>query len=1313
MMNANGNRTAVAFDALAMVVGTAVMGKPPPAGVEGDALAGFDPDLNDAAILNQLANPFSNPQGILQHATSRLVYDLFAYQRTRNQPDPQPAVVYTLVRETHDSDPVPASGLKIQHSFSYSDGFGREIQKKIQAEPGPVPDRDPDGTILVDANSQPVMTLVDVSPRWVGNGWTVFNNKGKPVRQYEPFFTDTHRFEFDVRIGVSPVLFYDPVERVVATLHPNHTWDKVVLDSWRQETWDASDTVMVADPGTDPEAGPFFARLPNADYLPTWHTQRQGGALGGQEQAAADKAAIHAGTPTVAYADSLGRTFLTVAHNKFKYSDAPPADPPIEEFYSTHVILDVEGNQREIIDAEGRVVMRYDYGIARSEEDKTEEANNRIHQMSMESGERWMLNDAAGKPLYAWDSRNHRFRTAYDPLRRPTDAFLRVGTGTEQLIRRTVYGETRANPETNNLRGRIVEVFDQAGVLTRDDYDFKGNSLSSSRKFAVEYKATLDWSNPVPLETQTYTSLIRYDAVNRPTELTAPDNSVIRPSYNEGHLLEQIEANLLGTATVTGFITNIDYNAKAHRERIEYDNGVNTTYSYDPLTLRLTHLQTRRGTELLQDLRYTYDPIGNITNILDDAQQTIYFRNRRVEPSAEYTYDAIYRLIEATGREHLGQIAGQPNAPTAPDAFNTFHTRLDHPGDGDAMGTYVEQYVYDAVGNFLSARHRGSDPAHPGWTRAYTYNEISLTEPTKRSNRLTETSIGGGAPEAYSYDAHGNVTRMGHLPLMQWDYRNQLQATAQQAVNSGTPETTWYVYDSAGQRARKVTDGSATSGQTPTRREERLYLGAFEIYREYGSDGSTVTLERETLHVMDDRQRIALVEIRTQGNDSAPAQLIRYQFNNHLGSANMELDDTAAIISYEEYYPFGSTSYQAVRSQTDLPKRYRYTGKEQEAESGLCYHGARYYAPWLGRWVSADPAGLVDGPNLYCYTRDNPLRLVDPAGRQSHLPGDPHVTNPNSQIQTSSIQPRITFNPPLPISSQSISTGLTVTFSAHGDAQPTLPLLGKQRLRLDADFAARLQTGTGVRAGGYAQFTMGTVGQGLWGSGHLIGAVSGPLPNQLPSSADISSTLLNQAAAHATGNIRFSGALNAGGFSLVTAEGAARLRNGNIGINARIAVGQLASLSVAAHGGPLTTGGLNVRGTADLRLFGVPSLHADFQGSTSLSGDFNVSGRFHGFIVPATYTFGTFNLGSRTGVSASAHAFGLTYMPAVSAGESSPPNSVGPFLPPNAPEAPSGPALGYSYTHYAHGTLTHIAVGFVPPIGIGHPGVGASAILHF
>ena len=98
-----------------------------------------------------------------------------------------------------------------------SDGFGREIQTKLQAEPGPI---------------RPGSDVI--APRWIGSGWTTFNNKGQAVRKYEPFFTASPDFEFLAIEGVSPIMLYDPLSRVIATLHPDHTFEKVVFDPWQQ-----------------------------------------------------------------------------------------------------------------------------------------------------------------------------------------------------------------------------------------------------------------------------------------------------------------------------------------------------------------------------------------------------------------------------------------------------------------------------------------------------------------------------------------------------------------------------------------------------------------------------------------------------------------------------------------------------------------------------------------------------------------------------------------------------------------------------------------------------------------------------------------------------------------------------------------------------------------------------------------------------------------------------------------------------------------------------------------------------------------------
>jgi len=963
LTDANRNRSEVAFDALGLVVGTAVMGKMDQRA--GDSLDGFEPDLDEATIIEHFSHPLRDPHAILKLATTRMVYDLFAYMRTRNHAHPQPAGVYTMARETHAADLRPGHHTRIQHAFSYSDGFRREIQKKLQAEPGPLNDGGP-----------------EINPRWVGSGWAIFNNKGKPVRQYEPFFSAGPGFEFANIVGVSSIMFYDPGDRVVATLHPNHTYEKVVFDPWRQDTWDVNDTVLQVNPANDPDVGDFFAKLPDSDYLPTWYELRRRSQKR-EEQQAAIKTAVHANTPTIAQLDSLGRTFLTIVQNRFEREEGVP----IDQYFATRTELDIESNQRAVIDALGRVVVRYDYDML----------NTRLCQISVDSGTRWMLNDVLGKLLLMWDSRSHRFRHEYDALHRPTNFYVRTGHNPEFLAERMVYGEGQPDDMARNLRNKPYLQFDAAGLITNERYDFKGNLLKSTRRLLEDYKNEVNWAESPELEPHAFANETTYDALNRAITLTTPDSSVCRPKYNEANLLESLSVNIGGAEEVTHFVTFINYNAKGQRTIIDYGNGSHTRYDYDPLTFRLIHLDTQRKKdhERLQDLHYTFDPVGNITSIRDDAQDTVYFKNQVVSPSNEYVYDAIYRLIAANGREHAGK-------PGEPQTTYDDVPRMNYPlaSDGHALHRYREHYEYDAVGNILELLH--SAP-HGNWSREYRYDNSDRP----RNNRLTSTQVGQWK-ESYSYDQDGDITQMPHLSKMEWDFKDQLHATRQQASNSGRGETTYYVYNSAGQRVRKITERGSGS-----RKHERIYLGSFEIYRKYDSVGAT-TLERETLHVMDDKRRIALVETKTIDEErhiEEPSPRIRFQLDNHLGSSVLELDHHASIISYEEYYPYGSTSFEAAETASEVSKkRYRYTGKERDEETGFYYHGARYYAPWLGRWTACDPAGMVDGTGLFVYAKGNPIAFRDSTGREC---------DPTSQ---SCVNPSVSASVPPPNQSSSTTS---------------------------------------------------------------------------------------------------------------------------------------------------------------------------------------------------------------------------------------------------------------------------------------------------
>jgi RHS repeat-associated protein len=947
--DSNDNIVEIRSDLLGFVVGTAVLGK----GAEADDFTGFVTDPTPAEIASFFADPAANGAGLLQHASTRFVYDFSV----------TPARVGTIMRETHYQDTL-SSGIasKLQFSFEYSSGSGAVAMRKVQTKPGLAKQ--------IDASNNVVE--VDTTPRlrWIGTGRTVLNNKGNPVKQYHPYFSATNGYEDDpklVEIGVTPLMHYDPPGRLVRTDMPDGSFSSTETGAWLTRAFDANDTVRDSD----------------------WFAERTTGSLSGdpRENQAALKAAVHYDTPLAVHMDSLGRQFYSVAHNRF---ENPATHAVVEQFFETYLTLDIEGQQLAVRDPRGNTVMQHAYDMA----------GHADASVSMDAGEHQLLNDCSGKPIYNWsikDGQPQLFHTFYDALHRPTQTRVKQGAAAEILSDQSVYGEGQLNDKANNLRGKLYQHRDQSGLTTNVSWDFKGNLQSTTLQLVSDYQNDIDWNAGPVLETEVFSASTDHDALNRSTRIVAPNSNaafahVSVPGYNEAGKLQTMDVYLRGAAAPPRFVSNIDYNELGQRTRIDYANGTSTVYKYDELTLRLIALITARNVDpeifwddesklsapafandVLQYLRYTWDPVGNVTFLRDDAQQVIYFNNAIVDPSCDYTYDATYRLIQALGREHIGQ-----NAPA--DAFDSFRMGNPQPGDGNQMRAYTQRYDYDAAGNMLLMKNVG------GWGRTFTY--------AATSNRLLTAAPDGatGTPFTYSYDEHGSMKAMPHLPVMDRDFKDELRHLVL-SVSATPNQEAWYVYGASGQRVCKVV-------QKGNLREERLYLGNVERFRRYS--GNTLVLERESVHVLDDKRRIAMVDIPTvkpAGNQET--QVIRYQYSNHLDTACLEVDDAARIISYEEFYPFGSTSYQAVDQTREVAaKRYRYTGKERDEESGLYYHGARYYAPWLGRWTACDPVGIADHLNVYAYVHCNPIKQSDPDGTFAKTSFDKWLTDEVGKKQT-------------------------------------------------------------------------------------------------------------------------------------------------------------------------------------------------------------------------------------------------------------------------------------------------------------------------
>ena len=992
----NGNRTMYSYDIHGMVVGTAVMGKP----IEklGDRLDGFEPDIAGSTLMTFFADPKSTAKNLLADSTTRFIYDVFAYYRTKEAQSPQPSVIASLTRETHVSDLEAGHESRIIISFAYFDGLGRTVQEKVQAEPGPV-------TALPilrrarksDRFCQYAGDDRSICPdRWITSGWTTYNNKGMAVRKYEPFFSRSHLYETDNKLGCSPITFYDALGRAVGSVGPDHTWSKVVTDPWRIETWDTNDTVLIDNPADDPDVGDYFRRLPKREYLPTWHQQRAHDPKEPEQRVAAAKAAAHANTPSFGFLDSLGATMLTVIHKKQR--DIWHNGANSDQFFLARKTLDIEGKEHEIRDNQGRLVsiMTYAYSGAV------------LTHTNMESGTRWTLQDINGLSLLRWDGREQRVRPVYDKLRRMTKQYLKVGKDREVNTTRTIYGEETYDPQQRNFRGQIVKVIDQSGITTMEDYSFKGNLLGSKRQLVAQFKDINDVSGDMALENTIYTNKSSYDALNRQISATAPDGSLTRYVFNITGQMQQLSTRLKNAAIETTFVKEIEYDARGMQIRVERGNGTSTRVKYDPFNFRTLSIRNvsrsrrrRKSSQsygatpapdrykVVQDMNYTYDATGNLVHSRDNAQPCLHFRGSRVQSDQRFTYDSLYRLIEAEGREHLGQSSSSRSWNPNNISGDVCQVPLDHPHNGNAMARYVERYSYDSTGNILSMQH--DSHSWRSWTRQYEYFEESYLEPSQTNNRLSQTRV-GSITSKYQYEGlagkHGNMSSLPSIPELTWDYKDQLRSTSRNTLDSEKRETTWYVYDESGKRVRKVTEQQLDQSQDSLCVKETIYIGgAYEIFRTYKGPSTTrsIELELETLSISGGSDRLVLIENKLQGGDpKIPAQLMRYQYSNRQSSVSIELDDEANLISYEEYTPYGSTSYQAMQTQTEVPKRYRWTGKEKDTESGLYHNGLRYYMAGVGRWTSADPKGLVDGMNLYAYARANPITFTDPSGTASN-----------------------------------------------------------------------------------------------------------------------------------------------------------------------------------------------------------------------------------------------------------------------------------------------------------------------------------------
>jgi insecticidal toxin complex protein TccC len=658
-------------------------------------------------------------------------------------------------------------------------------------------------------------------------------------------------------------------------------------------------------------------------------------------------ARLHNKTPDVSVIDSRGLMVRHIAYYRSSESEVPATPRVTRHTYDTagHLIEQWDARQ----DARKLVPNRtMSYSLA----------GTPLGVVCVDSGWSLSLAQATGQPGRRWDQRGNLWNMEYDRQLRPVRVDEQSPGQAMRVAERFTYGDSSVDSAQRNCCARLVRHDDSAGTLSSNAYALCGEPSDQTRQLLIAAQLP-DWPDTVEkrdalLEDRRHTTHWQYDSSGTMLEQTDAKGHTQRYSFNVAGQLKTLHLKIADQPAERVIISDIEYNAFGQIQSQRAANGVINRAKYDMASGRLCELSASKAGRVLQDLQYVFDAVGNVLSIADKAQPASFANNQQVQAVSRFTYDSLYQLTSATGREAQAAITQPKLVPAASMTIAV-----------GELFNYTQQFSYDTGGNLTTLRH-----VRDG--NQYTRN-LHIAED---SNRLVAWNQSDPATDtAMGWDVHGNLLTLQPGQPLQWNALNQLAGVTLVSRANGANDEERYTYDGSGQRVRK---SRTFHGGTLTHRDEVVYLPGLELRSQNKQRLEVITLQAG-------RCNIRYLHW-TEGKPAAMGsrQQLRYSLDEPCGSCMLELDDDANLISQEAYYPFGGTAWSAARSAIEAQyTTVRHSGKERDS-SGLYYYGHRYYAPWLQRWISADPAGTVDGLNLFCMVGNNPIRYSDQGGLQKY-----------------------------------------------------------------------------------------------------------------------------------------------------------------------------------------------------------------------------------------------------------------------------------------------------------------------------------------
>ncbi len=550
--------------------------------------------------------------------------------------------------------------------------------------------------------------------------------------------------------------------------------------------------------------------------------------------------------------------------------------------------------------------------------------------------------------------------------------------------------------------GRIESITDGTGHR-KLGYDALGNLVHEDRYIAIPNSA-----NVLAFHTE-YT----YDSWGRMRTMTYPDGEKVDYTYRWGGDLHSVH----GTkgADSCRYIDSIAYNALGQRAYIHYGNGTMASYTYDALH-RLIGLESSDSLgNTMQKIKYDFDPSSNITHIANSAPNIGPLGGRYQN---YYKYDPLHRLTRAGGSDQYGfeqafelSRAGRPLS-TSTNGMVKHYAYGEHTPPHAPQRIMVERRTlhdlrWDPAGNLGQVS-----------TLAHDRGDIQSRFLFWTEDSRLHTVVDDRHHSYYAYDHTGERTMKVTGHSHQLDVNADLMHTA-----AGLDEFTLYpspylvftnrgytkhYYAGTERLAARIgggfdrpilheqTDLAMTAThlfkQSQHHSNERHLNAppAHTIRRDHLSENIYRDITKEfgaPMHLVTDaviksNNLISTAQNIVSGNAEPN---VYFYHSDHLGSASWITDGDGIPVQHLQYLPYGEPFVNQRAAGSTYSERFRFTGKERDAETGYGYFGARYMDhELLTMWLSVDP--LADKyPNIspYNYCMWNPMKLVDPDGREA------------------------------------------------------------------------------------------------------------------------------------------------------------------------------------------------------------------------------------------------------------------------------------------------------------------------------------------